>query len=93
MLLYILYVPFPPLAADVFAESGKIWPVIANFILVGHVQEVTDASTLIQCKINCLNAQADWGFVCTSGMWYPTVRTLLKSINSTLVYPNSLVVG
>ncbi|KAI6233680.1 hypothetical protein M3Y99_00882400 [Aphelenchoides fujianensis] len=45
---------------------------IRNQILVGFVQEVTDAPTLSQCQSDCLRAPETYGFVCKSAMWYPS---------------------
>ncbi|CAD5221665.1 unnamed protein product [Bursaphelenchus okinawaensis] len=56
----------------VLAEKTKsIFDAVPSYILVGHVQEVTDATTLVQCQIDCLQAQEKYGFRCRSAMWYP----------------------
>lgn len=44
---------------------------IPNHILVGHVQEVQDVQSLLECKLACLRAENNHGFVCKSAMWYP----------------------
>lgn len=57
---------------SVLAEgTEKIWPAIENYILVGHVLEVTDAPSFAECLIACLHAEQDFGFLCKSAMWYP----------------------
>ncbi|VDK64312.1 unnamed protein product [Anisakis simplex] len=52
-------------------KTRKIWPVVSNHILVGHVIEVTDAPSLTDCVIACLRAEEEFGFACKSAMWYP----------------------
>ncbi|VDN52708.1 unnamed protein product [Dracunculus medinensis] len=52
-------------------HTTKLWPVVKNYILVGHVLEVIDASSLSSCMLACLKAEKDYGFKCRSGMWYP----------------------
>ncbi|VDM26232.1 unnamed protein product [Toxocara canis] len=51
--------------------TEKIWPVVDNYILVGHVLEVADAATFTECVVACLRAEEEFGFVCKSAMWYP----------------------
>lgn len=44
---------------------------IPKHILVGHVQEVVDSTTFIDCQLECLGSELRYGFVCRSAMWYP----------------------
>ncbi|KAI6200841.1 hypothetical protein M3Y96_00777200 [Aphelenchoides besseyi] len=53
-------------------NDKQIFEGVRNFILVGHVQEVTDARTLSQCHADCLRAPESFGFVCKSAMFYPS---------------------
>uniref|UniRef100_A0A914X9T5 Apple domain-containing protein n=1 Tax=Plectus sambesii TaxID=2011161 RepID=A0A914X9T5_9BILA len=60
------------LPANLLAGTTKIWGVTPNYILVGHVQEVADATSLEDCQIACLNAEKKFSFKCQSAMWYPS---------------------
>ncbi|KAI1716605.1 PAN domain-containing protein [Ditylenchus destructor] len=51
---------------------AKVSNAILGHILVGHVQEVIDARTLLDCQLACLRSETEYGFVCRSAMWYPT---------------------
>ncbi|VDO46915.1 unnamed protein product [Onchocerca flexuosa] len=51
--------------------TEKLWPTVLDHILVGHVMEVIDAPSLIECMTACLQAEQDFSFVCRSAMWYP----------------------
>lgn len=62
--------------------TAKTWQIVPNYILVGHVQEVADATTLQQCEIACLRATVDYGFDCLSAMWYPADRDQNCLLNS-----------
>uniref|UniRef100_A0A914RCD7 Apple domain-containing protein n=1 Tax=Parascaris equorum TaxID=6256 RepID=A0A914RCD7_PAREQ len=54
---------------SVLAEgTEKIWPAVENYILVGHVLEVTDAPSFAECLIACLHSEQDFGFLCKSAM-------------------------
>lgn len=44
---------------------------VPGHILVGHVQEVRDAKTFVDCQIACLQSEIDFDFICKSAMWYP----------------------
>ncbi|CAD5228263.1 unnamed protein product [Bursaphelenchus xylophilus] len=65
---YLEKVCLPKTLAD---TTKLIFEAVPAYILVGHVQEVTDASSLRQCQIDCLQAQEKYGFRCRSAMWYP----------------------
>ncbi|VDK60931.1 unnamed protein product [Onchocerca ochengi] len=51
--------------------TEKLWPTVLDHILVGHVMEVIDAPSLIECMTACLQAEQEFSFVCRSAMWYP----------------------
>ncbi|KAI6236009.1 hypothetical protein M3Y95_00112000 [Aphelenchoides besseyi] len=53
-------------------NDKQIFEGVRNFILVGHVQEVSDARTISQCHADCLRAPESFGFVCKSAMFYPS---------------------
>ncbi|VDM97051.1 unnamed protein product [Thelazia callipaeda] len=53
------------------AETEKLWPTVLDHILVGHVMEVADSSSLAECMTACLRAEQELSFVCRSAMWYP----------------------
>ncbi|CAK5082198.1 unnamed protein product [Meloidogyne enterolobii] len=53
-------------------ESRRTFVAIPGYILVGHVQEVSNAGSLSECLKACLSASADYGFTCKSLMFYPS---------------------
>ncbi|KAH7730950.1 PAN domain containing protein [Aphelenchoides avenae] len=53
----------------------KVLDAVPGHILVGHVQEVADATSVKDCVAACLRAEHDFGFECKSVMWYPTDAT------------------
>lgn len=59
-------------SADILVGTSKVWDVTPNHILVGHVQEVADATSLEDCALACLNAEKTYSFTCQSAMWYPS---------------------
>lgn len=60
------------LPTDILVGTSKVWDVTPNHILVGHVQEVADATSLEDCALACLNAEKTYSFTCQSAMWYPS---------------------
>ncbi|VDN19195.1 unnamed protein product [Gongylonema pulchrum] len=59
------------LPASLAKDTLKLWPTILDHILVGHVMEVVDVSSLRECQIACLRAEQQYSFKCRSAMWYP----------------------
>ncbi|MCP9266368.1 Protein F52C9.5 [Dirofilaria immitis] len=59
---------FPKGSAE---ATEKLWPTVLDHILVGHVMEVIDAPSFIECMTACLQAEQEFSFVCRSAMWYP----------------------
>lgn len=68
---YIVY-EYRLFLGNLLAGTRKIWGVTPNFILVGHVQEVADTTSLEDCALACLNAEKNFSFKCQSAMWYPS---------------------
>ena len=64
---------------------------------MGHVQEVTDAKTLLDCQLACLRSETEYGFICRSAMWYPTDEdqvvfwNFLHYINQKLIFHANLI--
>ncbi|VDK71622.1 unnamed protein product [Litomosoides sigmodontis] len=73
--------------------TGKLWPTVLDHILVGHVMEVTNASSLSECMTFCLQAEQDFSFVCRSAMWYPNDedQNCLLNTGSRETQPNVFV--
>uniref|UniRef100_A0A7E4VAX8 PAN domain-containing protein n=1 Tax=Panagrellus redivivus TaxID=6233 RepID=A0A7E4VAX8_PANRE len=73
--------------------TSNIFPAVPNFVLVGHIQEVTDADSLAECQVACLRAQKDYGFSCKSAMWYPSdeAQNCLLNAQSRLTHPDVFV--
>lgn len=63
--------------------TEKLWPTVLDHILVGHVMEVVDASSLIECMTSCLQAEQEFSFVCRSAMWYPNDEDQVCSLYTT----------
>uniref|UniRef100_A0A0R3S3W6 Apple domain-containing protein n=1 Tax=Elaeophora elaphi TaxID=1147741 RepID=A0A0R3S3W6_9BILA len=59
------------LPASSAEATEKLWPTVLDHILVGHVMEVIDATSLTECMATCLHAEQEFSFVCRSAMWYP----------------------
>nr|CAD2142601.1 unnamed protein product [Meloidogyne enterolobii] len=53
-------------------ETRRTFVAIPGYILVGHVQEVSNAGSLSECLKACLSASVDYGFTCKSLMFYPS---------------------
>ncbi|KAL3981804.1 PAN domain family protein [Acanthocheilonema viteae] len=73
--------------------TEKLWPTVLDHILVGHVMEVIDASSLKECMTACLQAEQEFSFVCHSAMWYPNDedQNCLLNTESRETHPNVFV--
>lgn len=59
------------LPSDLAGGDDTQWKGVYNHILIGHVKEVVDASSLAECEQACLESADNFDFECQSIMWYP----------------------
>ncbi|KAF7633874.1 Apple domain-containing protein [Meloidogyne graminicola] len=53
-------------------NNRNIFKAIPGYILVGHVQEVSNSKSLSECLQSCLSSFTEYGFNCKSLMFYPS---------------------
>ncbi|TKR65460.1 hypothetical protein L596_025864 [Steinernema carpocapsae] len=63
-------------------ECPMVFSRFPQMILVGFAETVIDAASFEQCFDSCLNSKKNYGFVCTSGMYYfeePQLNCILNT--------------